>query len=324
MMNNSLIQEVITINNCCIEDLHDGTIAHALSELQVAMHIFKQRAAVVVDPMCHEPHGTGFLHESSSTNMPVSLRPPPTFDPNCNHLPSSLHRHQQASSSSKSVVGIKFSPMAKPNPGGPCLLSQLSPKPISLCQHQLLLIAEDNIYASPSISANYAGNVSDAVSTEDVHLICATLLYNMGLFCHKYAYISNCSTHHTAPNLTNFIRASKIYELLIEFCDSRNMLMAGISHCPHQVNHLSTNVRMIQTIAYNNYAEICYELGNYTKYMHCMHEIQNHLSFLLLSRCYNNQSNDTVRSGTDIVYRDLQLNVLMYKMCPVPTLASAA
>ena len=311
-MNNAIIHEVIAINNRCIENLHDGNIAHMLSELQVAMYIIKQRVAAI-DPICCETNVAELQTEPSSPGeLPL---PSPQLNNSYNTLPSN-HHHQLQQVSSTVVARIKFSPMVT------CLLSQSSPKPISICQHQLLLVAEDKMYETSSME-NHQEN--GAVSTEDMHLICATLLYNMGLLCHKYAYIySNCS-HYTTPNTSNIVRASKIYELLIEFCNQGNIVTTGTSHPPNQTLRLSSNVRMIQMIAYNNYAEICYEVGNYVMYKHSMNEIQNHLLLELLTFYSNNSnSNNTAGSGADIVYRELQLNVLIYKLCPAPTLASAA
>lgn len=321
MMNNAIIREVIDINNRCIEDLHDGTISRALSALQVAMHLFKQRAAAAIDP---DGHGLDVTElpvqkESSSTN--ISLRPQ-QFEPYYNDL--SNNQQQQQEISPTGIVRIKFSPEATST--GSCLLSQTSPKPISLCQHQLLLVvAKEEMDTTSPMSVNRLENVRGAVSTEDVHLICATLLYNMGLLCHKYAYICNCNIHHTTANPTNIVRASKIYELLIQFCNQRNVV--PLNHPLNEAHHLSPSASMIQTIqmiAYNNYAEICYELGRYIKCKNCIDVLQYHLTLSPNSASTSTDRNYTFRCGSEIMYRELQLNVLIFRLFPTPTLASAA
>ena len=322
-MNNAIVHEVIAINNRCLESLHDGSIARALSELQVAMQLLKQRAvaAAVVNPVCRESHATELLQKSSSTA--TSFQPPPADTNNSgmknNHQPY-IHPQELPSTG---VVGIMFCPNATHITS--CLLSQTS-KPISLCYHQLLLVADDNRYATtPSISANFRTNLSDTVSTEDVRLLCATLLYNMGLLCHRYAYICHRNSHPATSITANIIRASEIYELVIEFCEQRNVVTTR-----RQTHDICTNERMIHMIkmmACNNCAEVCYELGNYVKYKICMDVLQYHL--ILPSSFTNNHTDDTAGSGSDIIYNiiyiELKLNVLIYKLFPTaPTLASAA
>jgi hypothetical protein len=304
-MNNAFIYEVIAINNRCIENVHEGTIAHALSELQVAMRLFKDRATAVLEPIGHEQNAIQALH--------------------CNELQFSLQLHQnQIELTSSGVVAIQFSPQTMFSHS--CLLSTTSSSPISICQHQLLLVIKNKIHATPSMSMNDLAVESGSVSTEDVQLICATMLYNMAILCHKYAFTGSHNNYCMSSRTTDIIRALKMYELLVNFCNQRNDV--PMDHPLNQTHRPYSSskqmIQIIQLIAYNNYAEICYELGNYAKYKNCMDVLQYHLYSLLSSSWTNDNCNDITGIGSGIIYDELKLNVLTYKLCPTPRLASAA
>ena len=131
----------------------------------------------------------------------------------------------------------------------------------------------------------------------------------------------------TVPkNTTDIIRrAAKIYELLIEFCNQSHVIATRSMNHPlrhHETHCASTSVgmiRVVQLIAYNNYAEICYELGNYVNYKKCMDVFQ-----YLVASSWSHYFTAEESGSCDSILNELKLNVYMYKLCPMPTLAPAA
>ena len=302
-MNEEIVRTVIAINNRCIEQLHDENVGHVLSEIHHALTLLKQVA--IVDPPFRAP-------VSCPTNIVQSSSPP---------TPRSLHglqtNHHQCHHQSRMVnVRIKFQ-REEAN-----IASQVSTPtfstPIVACNRLLLFDAANQYETSPSMvqRQNQPEIVNDSVSTEDLHLICATLLYNMGLLFHLHA-----TTYHRNPD-TSFhsffdIRASKIYELVIRLCYQSNIWN---THDPYQ-QHRST-LRIIQMMAYNNYGKTCYNFGNYITYHHCINVLQHQLVFV--SRWNSHFNNGSDVSVERRVISELRLNVLVAKLFPVPTLASAA
>jgi hypothetical protein len=275
----------------------------------MAMQLFKQRAVAVVQPLRDEPHGTQIQEDSLSANV--------SSDFNCNKVLSSIHSYEQQEPSSQLVVGLKFDQKAASHAQS-FFSSQTSASPISLCQHQILFDTKKKIDRTPSQSTNHVANECDAASTDDTNLICAAMLYNMGLLCHKYAYIDNGSNHNTLPKTTAIIQASKMYELVIEFCNQLKLVSS--SHPRHESDLM---IQIIRSMAINNYAGICYELGNYVKYKNCMDIVHFQLVAFSSNSTFSHLV-DFIRSESGNIYGEMKLNVLIYKLFSTPTLASAA
>lgn len=271
------MEKVIAINNHCIETLSDGNISHALSELTVAMRFIKQ----FIDPIQPGPQtdAVELLPEPSCNSLRPTL--PPLVPASSFQDPPSHYPHQKVSSSITVSIASATS----------FLSSSASPTPIVRCQHPLLL------------QVSHKSNVNGPDFTDQVHVVCAALLYNMALLCHEYAICSRTRGPHEA----NHIRASKTYELLIAFCNQSAMV--------NTMHRDFSSIKMIQMMAYNNYADVCYESGNYVKYMHCMNGVQTQL---LLSQLSSNSSADfnIPNDARKVIYNELQLNILMARLFP--------
>jgi hypothetical protein len=271
----------------------------------MAMQVFKQRAVAIIQPTRHEALSE---NQEDSLSTSIYLQPPPqAVGFHCNKVSSGLNPHEQhVSSSPHRRVGIEFDKQTA-SPTQSLLLSQSPPSPISLFQHHLLLHFKNDVLEAKS----------DAACVADVHVISAAMLYNMGLLCHMYAYVHNRSNHDAVPKTTGIIRALRMYELLIELCNQWNSVYAE-----HSQNQTDRIIQIIQLMAYNNYAGICYELGNYVKYKKIMDVLQHQLALSL--SCTVNYRVDFTGSGSDNIYNELKLNVFIYKLFSTPKLASAA
>lgn len=192
------------------------------------------------------------------------------------------------------------------------LSSSASPTPIVRCQHPFLLVVAVDPSAVVPSQVSHIPNVNAAEFIEQVHVVCAALLYNMAFLCRENAAI--CSRIR-GPDEANNIRASKTHELLIKFCNQSAML------CTMHRNFSSIN--MILMMAYNNYAEVCYASDDYVKYIHCMNGVQNQL---LLSKQSSNSSVGFIipNDAREVIYNELLLNVLVARLFPSITSAPSA
>ena len=292
MMTNAIVHEVIATNNRCIQNLHDGNIAHSLSALHVAMSTLKRHADAI-----DLGRGEVFFPLSEAQND---------------------HHQYRESILTTYTVRIEIGPNATSKTT--YRSSLVSQTPIARCHNYLLLSIVEKVDVTPSIG-NHVKNAYGTASASDLHLICAALMYNMGILCHNYAYNcnSNGSCQSVSINTANLIRASKLYELLIELCNQSDMVLA--SNPRNDTHCLCSSFSLIRMIAYNNYAEICYAFGNYMKYKYCMNAILHQLG---LPTCSNSSRNSIADSTIAIIYREIRLNVVIYKVCTAPTLAAAA
>ena len=307
-MNVEVVRTVIAINNRCIEQINDGNFIHALSEIHEAMALLKH-GVTIVDPASHISSGVGLPF-----SMMVSSQ---------SSQDGSINSRQQQQSAMLTVQ-IKFQ-LDEPSTARTQNMSTLPvfSTPIVACNH-LLLISTVNgidIRSSTVEDQHQQVSVNDAVSTEDLHLLSAALLYNMGLLFHKYANTSHHNDHGISFHSTSNFRASQIYELLIQLCSHGNIWNAT-SDTHNGCQQHRCYLRMIQMMAYNNYAKICYKLGNYLTYQHCMNALQYQLMYL--STVGSNFHNENTEPGELELINDLRLNAFVANLFPIPILASAA
>jgi hypothetical protein len=305
-MSEEVVRTVIAVNNSCVEHLHNGNLISTLSELHEAMKLLKQ-GVTIVDPTSRSSHHEGVL---SSIQVPVL--------PRSNHVVTNDHYNR----SSTLVVRMQFQREESFTDRTNLTDVPTSTTPIVACNRLLVIVAVDQDVARiPRPEQHHqTDNSGDAVSTEDLHLLSVALLYNMGLLCQQIA--SFCHNQDTRRSAATMCHASKIYELLIQLCSHGNIWMTPPPTTPVDANHHRCFLRMIQMIAYNNYAKICYKLGNYTMYQYCMNVLQYQLIFLLSWN--TNPTNDNRASNEQDILTELQLNALVAKLLPVPTLAPAA
>jgi hypothetical protein len=299
-MSEQVVRTVIAINNKCIEHLHDGNLITTLSDLHEAMKLLKQ-GVNIVDPTARSSHHEG---------MPSSIQAPV--------FPCSYHveTNNQYNTNSTVVVRIQFQREASLTDRTNLTDIPSSTTPIVACNRLLVIVAVNQDATHPS------DHVSDAVSTEDLHLLSVALLYNMGLLCQQIANFGYRRNQDTAQNSAAMFHAAKIYELLIQLCSHGNIWMTPPPTTPVDANHHRCFLRMIQMIAYNNYAKNCYRMGDYIMYQHCMNVLQYQLIFLLSSN--ENCPNDNKSTSEKDILNELQLNALVANLLSVPTLASAA
>ena len=305
---NEVILTVIDINNRCIEGLHHGNLIPTLSELHEAMVLLKQGVAITDSSSQTSSHLVG---------VPAARSTHDTIIPN---------NTQEQQSAMVFTVRIQFQQedsftdqSSHPYMSAAPTLST----PIVFINHLVVIIAVDrNAVARSSMmeQQNQSVNViSDNNFAEDLHLLSAAVLYNMGLLFQQYANTCHLYNQNASQSATMLFRASKIYELLIQLCSHRNIWNTSITA---EANQNRRCLRVIQMIAYNNYSKICYKLGDYNMFRHCINVVQYQL--LVLSSSNIRSSNENRVSGEQEILNELRLNTLAANIFPVPTLASAS
>jgi hypothetical protein len=277
-MSSEIVLTVIAINNRCVEQLCDSKLKESLQELQHAISLTKKVVATV------------------------------------DHASQQVRQIAQSSS----ILGATFLPDDRSMAHSPIQSQQLhelinSNTPIVMCHRPLLLYVsrENHDYHRSSSVQLTEGNFSSS----DVHLVCAVLLFNIALICHKYSYNLH-RVQNQSPVTCYLVRASKLYVQLIAFlniCDTNSEMITNTTR-------YRSYISMIQMVAYNNYGQICYEIGNYTQYQYCMNEIQHGL-LKAREACIDavtDHENDrdvltpsTSTTGYEIVRNEIQLNVLV-------------
>ena len=311
-MNEEVILTVIDINNRCIEELHHGNLIPTLSELHEAMVILKQGVAIT-DSSSQSSHLVG---------VPASIAT--AVSPQSTHVIPNNHQQQQSAVVSVRIQFQRADPFTDQSSYPYILEVSTLSTPIIFINHLVVIIAVDRNATRSSMveQQNQSVNdISDTISTEDLHLLSAAILYNMGLLFQQYANTCHLYNQNASQSATILFRASKIYELLIQLCSHRNIWNTSTGNTL-DANQNRCCMRMIQTIAYNNYSNICYKLGNYNMFRHCMNVVQYQLIVLSSSSTYS--SNENMASGEEEILNELRLNTLVAKLFPVPTLASAA
>ena len=118
----------------------------------------------------------------------------------------------------------------------------------------------------------------------DLHLISSALLLNLGMMMHRMALRQQMSnTDDTLPTTAtsherDWIRASKLYELLLSLFHKEpdTDRSSDICSMPFYYYHIR-GMRMMKMIVYNNYAQICYEMGRYHQYYTCILLLQEQI-----------------------------------------------
>jgi hypothetical protein len=193
---------------------------------------------------------------------------------------------------------------------------QHSKSPIVACLCPIILVAEDASIMNHSSATGSTlppdppqldVTLSSLSSMHDaLHLVSAATLLNTGMMFHRMALRSSHTNGRgdntmDQPSGTTLsarccMRAMELYELLIQLFhkDSRlEMIANGINMHSNDFRalHFMPYMQMMKTITYNNYAQLCYEAGNYFQYVSCMNAlyrqiIQSPVTTALVVACH--------------------------------------
>jgi hypothetical protein len=358
---------VISINNRCVDQIGADitSVVNIIAEMQRAVSLIKE----VVTPAELEPSSSDILHSNQHQMIPAPSNVPP---------PESLLPLQDPSpttTATTTMIRIQFRNNDVQRRTEPF---QFSKSPIVACLCPIVLVEDASIMnhshppPCPGCTALASSTATSSSKHDALHLVSTTILLNIAMLFHRMAFrqnsMSDSDTHRrrgassTAPY---WMRAMELYELLIQLLNKDSLLKTNTDHM-NSNNHKNDNgdsgcirtrqyiayMRMMKSITYNNYAQLCYETGNFIHYIPCMdglyHQLHQLLPFLTdattIVACdrnstavsqnhhQNNHMNDDTddpshfysSSGYEPIRATIQLNVLVGQLLAIPHIARAA
>ena len=282
-MYEQVVRSVIAINNRCIEQLNRGNVIPTLCELHEAMALLKNEVAL-----------------------------------ECPTLPVDTQGNQQQAKMVGVHIQFRMDKLSNRYRSDPCLSTIPSPTtPIVLCNHFLLIeTMEQNVVVPSASGPQYQSDIVNKC----LQLLCAALLYNMGLLCQHYASTCHLSNQNGSQGTTIALRASAIYEMLIHLCSQGNIWNTDTTTSDANQDHIYF-LQIIQMMAYNNFGKIYYKMGDYLIYQQCMIVLQHQLMFL---SNFGLNARNRAELNVQEILNELQLNALVANLFPIQTLASAA
>jgi hypothetical protein len=277
-MKNESVYRVIALNNCCLKQLNYSNLSEGLYVLQNALSVIRQVVDMTSTNEAKNPTNTPSEEDVNPTDQRTSISVVRIMF---------LEESCASSSSSSTLFQDKFHHD---------ISNEMSMLPIVSYQRPIQIFVDLCEQCTDDTEDMMRDDV-EFFSANDLHVICATIIFNMALICHKLAYINR-------SNQTYYLMdVAKLYKILLEIVDRIDV--NDISYAT------DAPTAALTIVTYNNYAQICYELGYPVQYHFSMKMVQS------MMNCY-----DCIRidDETDVDFMvgfddsDIRLNVLSYQV----------
>lgn len=282
-----VLDDVVAMNNECVEQLNDSNLMEGLFVLQRAVSAVRDAAAMFSSTT---PPEAPIAHCQSP---PITLRTE-AFPPTRRREFGFTMRDGSLSLSKQFSVGDTLGMHCSP----------------------LLLYLSNSTTIHESQESNKLLLSTDKDDSIVFTLFSAAILFNLALVCHRLGMAFGRDT--------SVIRASKLYMVIVELLNDSSTA-SSMEDVTMMSNTRSATHVFLLTLVLNNLGHAQYELCNYPGYHRCMITLRNLLSNASTHDCINDisllaGSNDSTMIG---ILDEIRLNILFWNFSP-PSVAHAA
>jgi hypothetical protein len=240
-----VLQDVLIMNNECVQQLNDDNLLEGLHILQRAVAILREVAAIQTSFTSASTFGVPTQKESVNALTTTACNTTSVLIQERNGFPS---RHLSVALSTQRAIGEDS-------------VTHNRPLLLYLAQSPTAVDTNSNI-SQGTVNFNDHGPDS-AVFT----LLSATIIFNLALICHRFGMIFGQDT--------SLSRATKLYMVVIEMINERPMLSSTMDDANSTNRDGKGTAALVLTLAFNNLGQVQYELCNYPGYHRCMMILRN-------------------------------------------------
>lgn len=302
-----LLRDVVILNNDCIQEmLHHPNeperFIHAFRTLQDALRMLRNDASLA-DMDVVKLRASGGIPDTESHSSCRDALP-------CTHRSESLPRHSALIPSGQNL--------SLPSPNH----NQFESNPSTDVYY---------LYDRPLLIYHTYHDVNDAyddTALDTMNFVCATLLFNLSLICHRYAMTqrdqSRSDLLHNARKLYNVL-----IELLIDIVTT-NETTSSIATTTNTIVESNEeeeeeeevakggDIILLLTLSYHCLGHLNFELGMFAESSECMMKLHS----VFVSQCDFFESIWSIRF--DAIIDEIKLNIVFWKMHVPSPVAIAA
>ena len=294
-----ILRDVVILNNDCVQEMlqvpnEPERLLNAFRTLQHALRMLRNDASVAeMNVKVQRSTGSG-IEESSSSSL---------------HSASHSHRSEYILNSAllPSVQNFSF----------PSYSAEFEPNPST----DVYYVYDRPLLFHQTYTRSH-GNDYDDNDLDTMNFVCATVLFNLALICHRYAMTQS---DHTRSDL--LLNARKLYNVLIELLSeivtaktesSLTQPMNTTFESDDEEVEKAVDIILLLTLTYHCLGHLNFELGMIAESSDCMMK----LHYVIVSQP---DVFECIRSSHfDHIIDEIKLNIVFWKMYAPSPVAIAA